>query len=74
LVSVHASDTLALSGSLNRNPFRLWLTIREENKSVFWACRSIVQSYQWYSRVKQRRPGNFMLFCRDPRRYRFIFF
>jgi hypothetical protein len=25
---------LALSGSLNRNPFRLWLTIREENRSA----------------------------------------
>jgi hypothetical protein len=34
LASVHASVTLALSGSLNRNPFRLWLTIREENKTA----------------------------------------
>jgi hypothetical protein len=34
LASVHANDTLALSGSLNRNPFRLWLTIRKENETA----------------------------------------
>jgi hypothetical protein len=39
LGSVHASDTLALSGPLNRNPFRLWLTIRKETKARFEACQ-----------------------------------
>jgi hypothetical protein len=34
LALVHANDTLALSGPLNRNPFRLWLTIREEIKTA----------------------------------------
>jgi hypothetical protein len=34
LASVHASETPALSGLLNRNPFRLWLTLREENKTA----------------------------------------
>jgi hypothetical protein len=34
LASVHASDMLTLSGRLNRNPFRLWLTLREENKTA----------------------------------------
>jgi hypothetical protein len=34
LASLHASDMLTLSGPLNRNPFRLWLTLREENKTA----------------------------------------
>jgi hypothetical protein len=31
LDSVRASDLLMLSGPQNRNPFRLWLTLREGN-------------------------------------------
>jgi hypothetical protein len=34
LDSVRASDLLMLSGPQNRNPFRLWLTLREENKTA----------------------------------------
>jgi hypothetical protein len=32
LDSVRASDLLMLSGPQNRNPFRLWLTLREGNR------------------------------------------
>jgi hypothetical protein len=46
MASARASNMLTLSGPQNRDPFPLWLTLREEEKPAFRAFRSILRSYQ----------------------------